>query len=76
MKLTDPPDFAYKTPISRDRIPQFVEHLGPDAVILNLGSGRTSYGLRVVNLDIGPFSNVDVVAMGERLPVADACWTP
>ena len=72
LKLTDPPDFAYKTPISRDRIPQFVEHLGPDAVILNLGSGRTSYGLRVVNLDIGPFSNVDVVAMGERLPVADA----
>ena len=41
-------------------------------MILNLGSGRTSYGLRVVNLDIGPFSNVDVVAMGERLPVADA----
>ena len=72
LKLTHPPDFAYKTPISRDRIPQFVEHLGPDAVILNLGSGRTSYGLRVVNLDIGPFSNVDVVAMGERLPVADA----
>ena len=72
LKLTDPPDFAYKTPISRDRIPQFVEHLGPEAVILNLGSGRTSYGLRVVNLDIGPFPNVDVVAMGERLPVADA----
>ena len=72
LKLTDPPDFAYKTPISRDRIPQFVEHLGPEAVILNLGSGRTSYGLRVVNLDIGPFPNVDVVAMGERLPVGDA----
>ena len=45
---------------------------GAGAVILNLGSGRTSYGLRVVNLDIGPFSNVDVVAIGERLPVADA----
>lgn len=70
LKLTDPPDFAYKTSISRNRIPQFVEHLGPDALILNLGSGRTSYGLRVVNLDIGPFPNVDVVAMGERLPLA------
>ena len=72
LNFTDPPDFTYKTPIGRDRIPHFVEHLGPNAVILNLGSGRTSYGLRVVNLDIGPFSNVDVVAMGERLPVADA----
>ena len=72
LKLTAPPDFAYKTPISRDRIPQFVEHLGPEAVILNLGSGRTSFGPRVVNLDMGPFSNVDVVALGERLPVADA----
>jgi SAM-dependent methyltransferase len=70
--LTEPPDFAYKTATSRNRIPQFVEHLGPDAVILNLGSGRTSYGQRVVNLDIGAFVNVDVVAVGERLPVQDA----
>lgn len=72
LKLTDPPDFAYKTSISRDRIPRFVEHLGSEAVILNLGSGRTNYGPRVVNLDIGPFSNVDVVAVGERLPIGNA----
>ncbi len=72
LALTEPPDFAYKTATSRNRIPQVVERLGPNATILNLGSGRTSYGRRVVNLDIGAFVNVDVVAVGERLPVQDA----
>jgi SAM-dependent methyltransferase len=71
-RATTPPDFAYKTGASRRRIPLFVEHLGQDAVILNLGSGRTNFGSRVVNLDIGPFQHVDVVAVGERLPVQDA----
>ncbi len=71
-RATTPPDFAYKTEDSRRRIPGFVERLGPDAVILNLGSGRTNFGVRVVNLDIGPWSHVDVVAVGERLPVQDA----
>jgi SAM-dependent methyltransferase len=71
-RATTPPDFAYKTGASRRRIPLFVEHLGTQATILNLGSGRTNFGLRVVNLDIGPFSHVDVVAVGERLPVQDA----
>jgi SAM-dependent methyltransferase len=69
---TTPPDFAYKTHPSRRRIPLFVEHLGPDATILNLGSGRTTFGPRVVNLDIGPLSAVDVVAVGEQLPVQSA----
>ncbi len=71
-RATTPPDFAYKTEDSRQRIPGFVERLGSDAVILNLGSGRTNFGVRVVNLDIGPWSHVDVVAVGERLPVQDA----
>lgn len=71
-RATTPPDFAYKTGRSRQRIPLFVEHLGPEATILNLGSGRTNFGQRVVNLDIGPWSHVDMVAVGERLPVQDA----
>lgn len=65
-------NFAYKTARSHRRIPQFVERLGPAATILNLGSGRTNFGERVVNLDIGPLLHVDVVAVGERLPVEDA----
>ncbi len=71
-RATTPPDFAFKTGASRRRIPLFVEHLGEGAVILNLGSGRTNFGARVVNLDIGPFRHVDVVAVGEQLPVQDA----
>ncbi len=72
LAATTPPDFAYKTGRSQRRIPLFVEQLGPDATILNLGSGRTTFGARVVNLDIGPFRAVDVVAVGERLPVQAA----
>jgi SAM-dependent methyltransferase len=72
LAATTPPDFAYKTERSRRRIPRFVEHLGPNATILNLGSGRTTFGPRVVNLDIGPLRAVDVVAVGERLPVQAA----
>lgn len=72
LAATTPPGFAYKTERSSQRIPHFVEHLGPDALILNLGSGRTAFGRRVLNLDIRPFSHVDVVGVGERLPVQDA----
>ncbi|MER2598973.1 MAG: class I SAM-dependent methyltransferase [Caldilineales bacterium] len=67
------PNFAFKTAASRGRIPAFVQQQGPDAVILNLGSGRTDFGPRVVNLDIAPYAHVDIVAVGERLPVADTC---
>ena len=72
-RRTTPPDVAYKTVASRERIPRFVAGLGPEVVSLNLGSGRTNFGPRVVNLDIGPFPHVDVVAGGERLPLRDAC---
>lgn len=71
-RATTIPGFAYKTQRSRQRIPHFVLSLGPQAIVLNLGSGRTSFGPRVVNLDIEPFPNVDVVAGGEALPVCTA----
>lgn len=67
------PSFSYKTAESRERIPRFLATLGPQAIALNLGSGSTHFGPRVVNLDIAPFANVDVVAGGERLPVRTAC---
>ncbi len=69
---TDIPRFAYKTAQSRQRIPRFIAGLGPQAIIINVGSGRTSFGQRVVNMDIEPFSNVDAIAGGDKLPVADA----
>jgi len=66
------PGFSYKTEQSRGRIPAFVASLDPEAIALNLGSGQTSFGPRVINLDIGPFPNVDAVGSGESLPVQDA----
>lgn len=71
-RATSIPKFAYKTNRSAMRIPRMVESLPPDAVVLNVGSGSTSYGPRVINLEIGPLPNVDVVASGETLPVKDS----
>lgn len=71
-RWTSVPGFSYKTARSRQRLPRFVAGLGPRAVVLNVGSGHTDYGPQVINLDIGPFANVDVVAMGEGLPIGDA----
>lgn len=73
LQLTTPPGFSYKTQTSRSRIPHFVASLGSQATILNLGSGRTSFGSQVINLDISALPNVNVVAVGEHLPVKDAC---
>jgi SAM-dependent methyltransferase len=36
--------------------------------VLNLGSGSTAYGSRVLNVDLQPFPGVQVVGDGERLP--------
>lgn len=42
---------------------------------LNLGSGRTSYGSRVVNLDLGARGGVQVCGNGERLPFRDGTFS-
>ncbi len=62
---------TYKTRQGRERQPRFIASQGPDAIVLNVGAGKTDFGARVVNLDIGPFPNVDVVGRSEWLPVRD-----
>ncbi len=42
--------------------------------ILNVGSGPTRTHADVINLDIYPFPNVDVIATATRLPFADATF--
>jgi SAM-dependent methyltransferase len=42
------------------------------ATIVNIGSGDTHIGPNVINLDIEPFRNVDIVAVSEELPLADS----
>jgi SAM-dependent methyltransferase len=67
-RLRNPP-LTYKTRRSRDSLTQFVRSFPPDAVILNIGSGTSNYGRSVINLDIAPRANVDVVAIAEALPI-------
>ena len=68
-RLLSPGATTYKAKAGRDRQQRFVASLGERAIALNVGSGTDDYGPRVVNLDIGPFRNVDVVGRSEWLPV-------
>lgn len=65
------PPLTHKTRAAREEVIRFARSLPPGGTILNIGSGETSYGPNVVNMDIGPFPNVDLVGVAERLPVAD-----
>jgi len=66
------PTLVYKSQQARTEVERFVASLPADGVVLNIGSGESAYGPDVVNMDIGPFANVDLVGVAERLPVADA----
>jgi SAM-dependent methyltransferase len=66
------PLLTYKSRHASTEIDRFLAGLGMGSVVANVGSGVTSYGDTVVNLDIGPFPGVDVVGVAERLPIADA----
>jgi uncharacterized protein YbaR (Trm112 family)/SAM-dependent methyltransferase len=60
--------------ISSDYIPfppdlkGWVAQLGAQAMVLEVGSGQRRLHPGVINLDIGHFPNVDIVADGARLP--------
>lgn len=43
-----------------------------DDVIVNLGSGSSDFGPRVINVDILPYASVDIVSSIDRLPFEDA----
>lgn len=68
------PTLTYKSRRASAEVDGFIASLGRNAVVLNIGSGESAYGPNVVNLDIGPFQNVDLVGIAEQLPIADgAC---
>ena len=76
LKLTDPPDFAYKTPISRDRIPQFVEHLGPEAVILNWARDAQAMACASSTWTLAPFRTWTLWRWASDYPLPMPAWTP
>jgi SAM-dependent methyltransferase len=66
------PGLVHKTRTSREQVIRFAGSFGPDATILNIGSGETELGSNVINLDIEPAEKVHVVGIAEQLPFADS----
>jgi SAM-dependent methyltransferase len=68
------PNLTYKTRASRELVLQFAASFRTSARVLNVGSGKTNFGPNLINLDIEPFENVDVVGIAEHLPFADSSF--
>jgi len=62
----------YRTPESTAAFSRFLEGAGEESVYLSLGGGPGRAHPELVNVNIGPFPNVDVVADVHELPYADA----
>lgn len=66
------PPLTYKTKRSRALVDDFVGSYSADAFVLNVGAGETRYGANVLNLEIEPGPEADVVGVAEQLPFRDA----
>jgi SAM-dependent methyltransferase len=61
---------TYKSKRARSLVDRFVGSYDRGKVILNVGAGRTRYGSNVVNLEIAPGPEIDIVGVAEFLPLA------
>lgn len=61
----------YPAPRWKRAVKQVLRELGPDARILDLGSGTHRRSPNIINLDLEPTPFVDVVADGHCLPFSD-----
>lgn len=71
-----PPSPARHNRLFAARVDRFLQprRLPASSLILNLGSGSTSFGSHVVNLDIQPSSSVDVIADAHSLPFCEGSF--
>ncbi len=60
-----------RTPAARAAFAAVVEGGGEGCLRLSIGGGPTRAHPRLVNLNLGPFENVDLVATAYRLPFAE-----
>jgi len=61
----------YRSPIWDNRVAELIQKLGTYAKVLDLGSGTLRRGKHVINLEIEPMPNVDLVGDGHKLPFKD-----
>jgi len=66
-----PPTPYMVTDRMKKRLQSLIDSMPPDAVILNVGSGFTNYGERVINLDIFDSGTTDIIASSLEMPFAD-----
>ena len=52
----------------RDHVREFLGEARPGEIVVELGSGNRRLSPQVINVDLFPFANVDVVAAAERTP--------
>ncbi len=64
----------YRSPKWDRKVSALIEELGSDAIILDLGSGSRRRAEHVINLEIEPVPNVDVMGDGHELPFRDEAF--
>jgi len=64
----------YRSPKWDRKVSALIEELGPSAFILDLGSGSRRRAGHIINLEIEPMPNVDVVGDGHKLPFKDEAF--
>jgi SAM-dependent methyltransferase len=55
-----------------DFVQALFDHAGPGTVVLNVGGGPRRYRSSDINLNIGGFVNVDMIADAHQIPLLDA----
>lgn len=71
--LTRWPNPIYRLRRARHRETQLVRQVGENGVVLNIGSGRSSFGGNVINLDIERTNEVDIIGDVMKLPLWNGC---
>lgn len=61
---------AFPTAISPKK---FIKQFNENKIILSIGSGPKIIRNDLINIDIFPYKNVDIVASAENLPINDSC---
>ncbi len=70
-RFIDPPDPVFVSSAGRSRIHRLLASHDKNSRSLNIGSGSTRYEKDIVNIDLHPDKNVDVIGNSALLPFKD-----